>query len=97
MDWRLSMRISPRRRNEELTEDDNLRSLLVHRLRDGDKAVMRVPLSRSLDGGGKASILCEPCNRWVTTNGDGNLFECDCGRVYQMEFAVFALVEDEVS
>lgn len=96
LDWRLSMAISPRRRGE-IEQDDGMRSLLVHRLRDGDKAVMRVPMSQKLtdeDRDVKASILCEPCNRWTTARGDGDLFDCNCGRVYRIEFAVFALVDE---
>lgn len=95
MDWALSMATSRRRKNENPDEANGLRSLLVHRLRNGVKAVMRVPLSQSLGKPDlKASIYCEPCKRWTTIEGDGDLFDCDCGRVYRMEFAVFALVEE---
>lgn len=92
-DWRLSMRVSPRRRDGQDAHDD-LRSMLVHRLRKGYKAIMRVPMSQDLQRADhKSSILCEPCNRWVTTKGDGDIFDCACGRSYRMEFAVFTQVE----
>jgi hypothetical protein len=76
--------------------EDLLRSLIVHRLRAGEKAVMRVPLSQDVRGPQAPSILCEPCNRWVRIDGDGDFYDCeDCGRSYRMEFAVFTVVEGD--
>lgn len=89
-DFRLSMRIGRRRRDGR--EVHALRSLLVHRLRDGAKAVLRLPLAKSL-ASSAYGILCEPCNTWMQVKEMGEEFPCpQCGRVFALEFAVFSVV-----
>jgi hypothetical protein len=91
-DWNLSMRISRRARGSE--DSPHLRSLLVHRLRPGVKAVLRVPLKKSLNNPGKAGVFCEVCAEWTKVEGDGDEFVCEyCGLTYVLEFAVFSMVE----
>jgi hypothetical protein len=91
-DWKLSMLISKRPRRGDT--ENGLRNLLVHRLRSGPKAVLRVPLSKNLDKVRRASIFCEPCGRWMGIDGDGDEYQCgECQRVYVLEFAVFSVIE----
>lgn len=86
-DYDLSMGISrrSRRSNERKT-----RTLLVHRLREGAKAVLRMPLKKSLTSP-EYNIYCEPCREWMGLERTGEQFTCPgCERVYILEFAVFA-------
>jgi uncharacterized protein YbaR (Trm112 family) len=94
-DWDLSMFLS--RRGKADGEGRTLRSLLVHRLRLGEKAVLRVPLSENVKRINKRqSIYCEPCGQWFPVDRGGEQFDCpECERMYVMEFAVFAEVTGE--
>lgn len=91
IDWKLSMAVSKRPRNRD--DDVPMRSLLVHRLREGSKAVLRLPLSRPL-ARAAYNVFCEPCGRWTKDVGEGgDEYACpDCGRIYVMEFAVFSVL-----
>lgn len=88
-DYHLSMKIS---RRATVSERSGMRTLLVHRLRLGAKAVLRVPLRQSL-ASPQYNIYCETCDRWFPC-GVGEEFECpSCGGVFVMEFAVFTRVK----
>ena len=90
-DWQLSMHTSRRRREGE---PEGLRSLLVHRLRRSAKAVMRMRLSNNLATSRDYGVRCEPCKKWVNTEGAGEEFRCPhCGGLYILEYAVFSRVE----
>jgi hypothetical protein len=95
-DYRLSMFTSRRAREEG--RNDGLRSLLVHRLRDASKAVLRIPLKRNLakaDDASDYSVYCEPCDAWFVLDDWGEeVRHKKCGRLYALEFAVFSLVEE---
>ncbi|MCX4826663.1 hypothetical protein OG883_44285 [Streptomyces sp. NBC_01142] len=94
-DFRLSMKISPMRPNGP--DDEGLRSLLVHRLRDAAKAVARIPLKANLATAGlkKYSVHCEPCRAWFDLPEWGEEVTCPkCGRLYALELAVFSAVPD---
>lgn len=87
-DHQLSMRTSRRARQDP----DDLRSLLVHRLRNTLKAVCRLPLR-----GGSESVYCEPCNRWTPLHAQPpSEWTCPrCSRRYAMEYAVYAEVDPD--
>lgn len=88
-DWNLSMKISRRSRKG----DPVTRSLLVHRLRTGAKAVLRLRLSANIETATSYGMHCEPCGRWLTCEAGGEEFVCPvCGGMYVLEFAVFARV-----
>ncbi len=84
-DFKLSRRIAPPARDAENNTD--LRTLLVQRLSETWKAVMRVPLRRA----GRASMFCEHCERWYPVIGDMPVeWACpDCGSVFVLELAVY--------
>jgi hypothetical protein len=88
-DHKLSMRISPRSRDAE--RNDGLRSLLVHRLTEGAKAVWR----RALGNEEHTSLYCEPCEKWTVVNTDPpTIWQCShCDREYRIEFAVYEELE----
>ena len=87
-DHQLSMRISPRARRAQ--HNTGLRSLLVHRLLPGSKAVFRVSLER-----GNFSVHCEPCNRWERVDDPLEEWRCErCGREYEAELIVYNVIED---
>lgn len=89
-DWKLSMRISRKPRSS--TGNLPMRSMLVHRLRTRAKAVLRLPLSQGLNSSSYGRF-CEPCGEWTRVTGATESFTCDgCGRVYVIEFAVYAVV-----
>lgn len=91
-DYALSMRTS---RRSARGDADGLRSLLVHRLRPGVKAVLRLRLSTPLDSL-NYRVHCEPCDRWINVEGGGEDFRCPCCRtLYRLEYAVFAAVSDK--
>lgn len=91
-DYQLSMRVSPRARND--FENDGLRSLLVHRLRDAAKAVARISLKRDLataDTADAYNVHCEPCDAWFVLRKWGEeVVHEKCGRVYVLEMAIFS-------
>ncbi len=90
-DYTLSMRISPRARRSE--DNEGLRTLLVLRLSDTQKAVARLSLRE-----GHVSVLCEPCGIWQPAPHDEFPLEwrCNqCERLYAMEFAVLEEVNDD--
>jgi hypothetical protein len=95
-DWQLSMRTSPRSRSD--ARNSGLRSLIVHRLRDKGKAVVRIPLKRDLataDGADDYNVYCEPCDAWFVLRDWGEEVCHDkCGRVYTLEFAVLSEIKD---
>lgn len=89
-DYNLSMAISARGR----TEPAGLRSLLVHRLSEGRKAVLR----RGLRNTHKLSLYCEVCRRWVAhcSGAPPNEWVClSCKTWYRVEFAVYAAIQRE--
>lgn len=95
-DYALSMRLSPRSRGRQ-REDDGLRSLLVHRLRDTVKMVLRISLRQDLAkaDAAKYQIHCEPCDKWFDLAAWAEEVVCpNCRRVYAVEFAVFSLIEE---
>lgn len=94
-DYQLSMAVSRRRRNGR-PEPEGMRDMLIHRLRDGAKMVLRLPMSRNLDRAEPQDygVYCEPCGTWAQIEGNGTRIECECGRVYKLEFAVYAVVSE---
>ena len=90
------MRISKRGRNDN--DDTSLRSMLIHRLRDASKAVLRIPLRSNLATADRAedySVHCEPCNAWFTLPEWGEeIRHGKCGRVYALELAVFSEITE---
>lgn len=88
-DHQLSMRISPRARRQE--DNRALRSLLVHRLTDGWKAVWR----RSLADERRASLYCERCEEWFPHKAFPVEWQCpSCEQWFRVEFAAYEAVED---
>ena len=88
-DYELSMRISRRPRREE--PDRGLRSLIVHRLIAGPKAVFRVALRT-----GRFSVHCEPCGQWFPVDDPLEEWQCDrCGREYEAELIVYSEIPAE--
>lgn len=87
-DHQLSMRVSPRARNE--TANLGLRAMLVHRLRPTRKAVWRWALRADT-----SSVFCEPCLKWVPVNEEPEPFwTCpECGRLYEVEMVIFSEVQ----
>lgn len=84
----LSRRISPLGK----VGAGHLRTLLVYRLRQGGKAVLR----RALRFNEEFSHFCEYCKRWIRWGDTEPPFEwiCpSCDGLYRMEFAVYYLVE----
>jgi hypothetical protein len=92
-DYSLSMRVSRRTKNGQ---DDGLRSMLVHRLRDAAKLILRVSLKEDLtNASAKYSLHCEPCDRWHSLDAWAEEIVCPgCERVYAVEFAVFSEIKD---
>jgi hypothetical protein len=94
-DHRLSTRVSRRPKRNDSPPAHELRSLMVHRLRDTFKVVFR----RSLRGG-QVSAFCEYCDGWsahLDETGITTVFTCaGCSRTFQLEFAVFSEVEEVV-
>lgn len=92
-DWRLSMRIGPRAHNPD--DNDNLRSLMVHRLSDTMKTVARRGLRREY----RVSWFCEPCELWVKREDDiaaglPMKVTCPtCDRHYRLELAVYEEID----
>ncbi|MFJ6752353.1 hypothetical protein ACIQNI_29840 [Streptomyces sp. NPDC091266] len=94
-DFRLSMRIG--RKPVEDRDDENLRSLLVHRLRGATKAVVRLPLKTNIATAElkKYSVHCEACGIWFAMPEWGEEVQCPkCERLYALEMAVFSAVPD---
>jgi hypothetical protein len=94
-DYQLSMRTSPRSPREERNE--GLRSLLVHRLRDAAKAVVRLPNRTNIAtaDSGHYTVHCEPCSRWFPLPDWGEEIKSPCcGQVYVLELAVFSALPD---
>ncbi|QDN94916.1 hypothetical protein FNV58_00890 (plasmid) [Streptomyces sp. RLB1-9] len=93
-DYQLSMRTSPRARADE--RNQGLRSLLVHRLRDAAKAVVRLPNRTSIATAhsGRYTVHCETDNIWFGLPDWGEEIECpgECGQIFALEFAVFSAV-----
>lgn len=70
-----------------------MRSLLIHRLSDTDKAVARLSFRF-----GTVSMHCEPCQEWMPAPDDDFQLRWTCptcGRRYGMEFAVLEELDDE--
>ena len=80
-DWQLSMHISPRPRRADL---EGLRSLLVHRLQPGAKAVWRRALR-----GSATSAYCEPCRQWSPAMPALAWVCKSCQRRYVAELVVY--------
>lgn len=83
-DYRLSMRISPRAKRD--VDNEDLRTLVIHRFTDTAKAVARIGVRT-----GEVSVFCEPCDEWCRLGTDQfpARWTCPwCGRTFAMEFAV---------
>lgn len=97
-DYQLSMLTSKRPRGGASSRDEGLRSLLVHRLRNASKAILRIPLKRNLataEDAANYSVYCEPCDEWFVLDGWAEEVRHDkCKRLYVVEYAVFSLVEE---
>ncbi|MFD8650670.1 hypothetical protein [Streptomyces mirabilis] len=93
-DYHHSMKLSPRSKGRD--REDGLRSLLVHRLRDAAKAVLRLPLTDNIataEDAQRYKIHCEPCGKWFPLNGWAEELQCPhCSQLYVIEFAVFSAV-----
>jgi len=71
-----------------------LRTLMLHRLRVGLKAVLRLPLRDALTSG-RYSIICERCAAWIDRHTLDVEYACKrCGTVYRIECAIYAAVPD---
>lgn len=95
-DYRLSMRISPRPRGGR--REDSLRSLMVNRLRDTTKMVLRISLRQDLAtaDAAKYQIHCETCDEWFNLGAWAEEIVCpNCQQVYAVEFAVFSAIKEE--
>ena len=91
-DYRLSMRISPRGKIDSAI----LRQLLVNRLSDTYKAVLRRSL-RELRHGKKLSVYCEECSHWTNVQAFPEEWECPrCETAYRIEFAVYEEIDEPV-
>lgn len=87
-DYKLSMAVSRRPRTPR-SDEDRLRSLLVHRLSETRKAIGRVSLRD-----GSLSIFCESCQRWTRIDDEFPVdFDCACGSRYRMELVAYEEVE----
>jgi hypothetical protein len=86
-DYKLSMTVSRRPRTPR-PDEDQLRTLLVHRLTNTKKAVGRVSLRD-----GAIGIYCENCRHWTRIDEFPVDFDCACGSKYRMELAVYEEVE----
>jgi hypothetical protein len=88
-DYQLSMRVSrPARRPED---NQGLRSMIVHRLLEGPKAVLRFALRT-----GQASVHCEPCGVWTSVDDVLDVWQCPrCLREYEAEFVIYSEVVPE--
>lgn len=91
-DWKLSMRLSRRGR----LNSDALRSLLIHRLSDTPKAVVRRSLRHELHN--SLSVFCEACERWVSLP-EGAItseFGCTlCDRRFRVELVVYEQIKPD--
>lgn len=88
-DYRLSMKVSLRGK----VDAADLRSLLVNRLSDTEKVVMRRPLRQI--GKPTMSAFCEPCDMWVDgPRGFPEEWDCPkCGRTYRVETVIYEEVD----
>jgi hypothetical protein len=96
-DHKLSMKVSPRAKEENRNE--GLRTLILNRLRDAEKAVLRLPLKRNIATADEASaynVHCEPCDIWFRLPDWGEEVRCPgkCKGLYVLESAVFSKVEE---
>ena len=93
-DYKLSMNASPRARDPQRNKE--LRSMIVHRLRDAAKAVVRLPNKTDINTAhaGHYAVHCEPCVRWFPLPAWGEEIECPhCGGLFALELAVFSAIE----
>jgi hypothetical protein len=93
-DWRLSMATSRKPKVERFTT----RNLLVHRLSDTVKVVLRRPLRDSVARGEvtRLSAYCEPCEQWVASPGIPDIYRCEvCRRQFRIEFVVYEEVDPD--
>jgi hypothetical protein len=94
-DYQWSMKISRKPRGDRGAQE--LRSLLVHRLRDAAKAVVRLPMKSNIATAGlnRYSVHCEPCEEWFPLPEWGEEVRCPkCKRLYALELAVFSAVPE---
>jgi hypothetical protein len=89
-DIALSMAISPR--SPDPAKNEGLRTLLVHRLVAGDKAIARYSMSHE-----GFTIYCEKCHKWVGPRIYGDAppeWVCRyCDNRYGIEFVVLSELE----
>lgn len=88
-DYRLSGKIS--RRSPTLPDPPGLRTLMVHRLSDSFKAILRRALHSH-----EISVFCEACEKWThskTLPGEWHCTTCD--RRYRVEFVIYEEIENE--
>jgi hypothetical protein len=86
-DYGLSMAVSRRPRIPR-PDEDQLRSLLIHRLTNTKKAVGRVSLNN-----GALAIFCEGCRHWIAVEEFPVDYDCQCGRKFVLEFCVYEEVD----
>jgi hypothetical protein len=83
-DLKLSHRIAPPSRDP--VNNVRLRALLVKRLSETWKSVLRVPLRRA----GRTSIFCEHCDRWNNLEDVPQQWLCpECGTEFVIELVVY--------
>jgi rRNA maturation endonuclease Nob1 len=90
------MRTSPR--SKDPRRNEGLRSLVVHRLRNAAKIIVRLPVSRNINtaDSGSYNVHCEPCAYWFTLPDWGEEIKCPrCGGLFALEFAVFSAIPKE--
>lgn len=88
-DHRLSMRISRRGK----IDSGELRTLLIHRLSDTDKAALRRPLRKAEN----LNLYCENCDEWTKVGPVApQEWTCNgCGTLFRIEFAVYEAIDRE--
>lgn len=85
-DYVFSMRLSPR--GNRVTEP--LRSLLIHRLRNAFKAVLRISIIKTLNGDDLFGLYCEACDKWFYDQKVSLEKVCPvCNRIFVPEFILY--------
>jgi hypothetical protein len=86
-DYRLSMAVSRRSADEH---NKSLRTLMLHRLRDRLKAVLRLPLAVNAGDPSRYGVYCEGCEHWTYTAVAAADFSCPrCDRHYVVECVIY--------
>jgi hypothetical protein len=86
-DYQLSMKIARRGK----LDSPDLRSLIVNRLTDTLKVILRRPLS---DKARSYGVFCEHCQRWNNATEVPEELTCDgCNRRFRIETVIYAEIE----